>query len=57
LLQALAAAQAVETQPLAQAAQAAGRDGKQIGEAIHKARVKAVQASGTDTGQPPAAQV
>jgi len=59
LLQALAAAQAVETQPLAQAAQAAGRDGKQIGEVIHKARVKAVQAgiTGTDAGQPPAAQV
>jgi tRNA nucleotidyltransferase (CCA-adding enzyme) len=55
LLQALAAAQAVQTQPLAAEAQAAGKDGKQIGEAIHKARVKAVQAGlpGTDTGQPP----
>jgi tRNA nucleotidyltransferase (CCA-adding enzyme) len=55
LLQALAAAQAVQTQPLAAEAQAAGKDGKQIGEAIHKARVKAVQTGlpGTDTGQPP----
>ncbi|WP_411877910.1 multifunctional CCA addition/repair protein [Polaromonas sp. YR568] len=57
LLQALAAAQSVQTQPLALEAQAAGRDGKQIGEVIHKARVKAVQAGipGTDTGQPPPA--
>jgi tRNA nucleotidyltransferase (CCA-adding enzyme) len=53
LLKALSAAQAVETHPLALQAQAAGLDGKQIGEAIHKARVKAVQAGSTDTGQPP----
>lgn len=43
LLGALAAAQAVETQPLALAAQAEGRDGKQVGDAIRKARIKAVQ--------------
>jgi tRNA nucleotidyltransferase (CCA-adding enzyme) len=49
LMQALAAAQAVQTQPLALEAQAAGRDGKQIGEAIHKARVKAVHESLPDT--------
>jgi len=48
-MQALAAAQAVQTQPLALEAQAAGRDGKQIGEAIHKARVKAVHESLPDT--------
>jgi tRNA nucleotidyltransferase (CCA-adding enzyme) len=56
LLDALAAAQAVETQPLALEAQAAGRSGQQIGEAIHRARVKAVQDSlpGTaEAGQPP----
>lgn len=45
LLDALAAAQAVQTQPLALQAQAAGRGGKQIGESIHRARVKAVQDS------------
>lgn len=52
LLDALAAAQAVQTQPLALQAQAAGRGGKQIGESIHRARVKAVQDSlpGTATG-------
>jgi tRNA nucleotidyltransferase (CCA-adding enzyme) len=57
LLEALAAAQGIATQPLALEAQAAGKDGKQIGEAIHRARVKAVQdnLSGTDTGQPPPA--
>jgi len=51
LMQALAAAQAVQTQPLALEAQAAGRDGKQIGAIIHSARVKAVQESlpGTST--------
>jgi len=55
LLAALAAAQAVQTQPLALQAQAAGHGGKQIGEAIHHARVKAVQASlpGTMAGQAP----
>jgi len=55
LLAALAAAQAVQTQPLAAAAQAAGHGGKQIGEAIHRARVKAVQESfpGTAAEQPP----
>lgn len=59
LLDALAAAQAVQTQPLALEAQAAGRGGKQIGEAIHRARVKAVQDSlpGTATGQPPLAEM
>jgi tRNA nucleotidyltransferase (CCA-adding enzyme) len=52
LLHALAAAQAVETQPLALAAQLAGHGGKQIGEVIQKARVKAVQNSlpGTAAG-------
>ncbi|MEO7887725.1 MAG: multifunctional CCA addition/repair protein [Polaromonas sp.] len=43
MLGALGAAQAVQTQPLAQSAQAAGQDGKKIGEIIHQARVKAVQ--------------
>lgn len=59
LLDTLAAAQAVQTQPLALEAQAAGRGGKQIGEAIHRARVKAVQDSlpGTATGQPPLAEM
>ena len=56
LLKALSAAQAVETHPLALQAQAAGQDGKQIGEAIHKARVKAVQAASPDTGQSPPAE-
>ena len=46
LLAALAAAQAVATQPIAQAAQAAGRQGPQIGELIHAARVQAVAAAG-----------
>jgi tRNA nucleotidyltransferase (CCA-adding enzyme) len=55
LLEALATAQAVDTHQLALEAQAAGRGGQQIGEAIHRARVKAVQAWGTDTGQPPPA--
>ncbi|CAN7463987.1 multifunctional CCA addition/repair protein [Polaromonas sp. LjRoot131] len=57
LLKALAAAQAVETQPLALAAQAQGRDGKQVGDAIRKARIKAVQDSlpGTAAGSPPPA--
>ncbi|MFM9901392.1 MAG: multifunctional CCA addition/repair protein [Polaromonas sp.] len=45
LLAALAAAQAVATQPIAQAAQAAGRQGTQIGELIHAARVQAVAAA------------
>ena len=45
LLAALAAAQAVATQPIAQAAQAAGRQGPQIGELIHAARVQAVAAA------------
>jgi tRNA nucleotidyltransferase (CCA-adding enzyme) len=59
LLKALAAAQAVETQPLALAAQAEGRDGKQVGDAIHKARIKAVQESlpGTAAGPPPPAHM
>jgi tRNA nucleotidyltransferase (CCA-adding enzyme) len=55
LLKALAAAQAVETHALAMEAQAAGRSGPKIGEAIHKARVKAVQIICPDTGQPPPA--
>ncbi len=52
LLDVLATAQAVQTQPLALAAQSAGRGGKQIGEDIHRARVKAVQDSlpGAATG-------
>lgn len=57
LLEALAVAQAVETQPLALAAQAEGRDGKQVGDAIRKARIKAVQDSLPATAteqQPPA---
>ena len=45
LLAALAAAQAVATQPIAKAAQAAGRQGPQIGELIHAARVQAVAAT------------
>ena len=45
LLAALAAAQAVATQPIAEAAQAAGRRGPQIGELIHAARVQAVAAA------------
>lgn len=45
LLAALAAAQAVATQPIAEAAQAAGRQGPQIGELIHAARVQAVAAA------------
>ena len=55
LLGALAAAQAVETQPLALAAQAEGGDGKQVGDAIRKARIKAVQDKlpATATVQPP----
>ncbi len=59
LLKALAAAQAVETQPLALAAQAEGRDGKQVGDAIRKARIKAVQDSlpGTAAGTPPPAHM
>ena len=45
LLAALRAAQAVTTQPIAEAAQAAGRGGLQIGELIHGARVQAVAAA------------
>jgi tRNA nucleotidyltransferase (CCA-adding enzyme) len=55
LLEALSTAQAVDTHQLALEAQAAGRGGQQIGEAIHKARVKAVQTWSTDTGQLPPA--
>ena len=43
LLAALAAARAVATQGIAEEAQAAGRDGPQIGEWIHRARVDAVK--------------
>ncbi len=42
LLEALAAARSVATHQLAADAQAAGQDGKQIGELIHQARVAAV---------------
>jgi tRNA nucleotidyltransferase (CCA-adding enzyme) len=45
LLAALTAAQAVATQPIAAAAQAAGYRGPQIGELIHAARVQAVAAA------------
>jgi len=44
LVQALQAAQSVATEPVAQAAQAAGLSGTKIGEMIHTARVGAVQA-------------
>jgi tRNA nucleotidyltransferase (CCA-adding enzyme) len=40
----LAAAQTVVTETVAQAAQAAGLSGPQIGEKIHAARVQAVRA-------------
>ncbi len=43
LLAALAAARAVVTSEVAEAAQAAGHDGAMIGETVHKARVQAVQ--------------
>lgn len=55
LLEALSTAQAVDTHQLAMQAQAAGRGGQQIGEAIHRARVNAVQAFSTERGQPPPA--
>jgi tRNA nucleotidyltransferase (CCA-adding enzyme) len=45
LLAALAAAQSVATPEVAAQAQAQGLDGPRIGEMIHKARVKAVEAS------------
>ena len=38
-------AQAVATQPIAEQAQQAGKDGKKIGELIHAARVASVDAS------------
>jgi tRNA nucleotidyltransferase (CCA-adding enzyme) len=44
LLAALTAAQSVDTSVVASAAQAAGADGRQIGEKIHAARVAAVNA-------------
>jgi tRNA nucleotidyltransferase (CCA-adding enzyme) len=43
LARVLQAAQSVATEPVAQAAQAAGLSGAKIGEMIHSARVKAVQ--------------
>ncbi len=43
LARVLQAAQSVATEPVAQAAQAAGLSGPKIGELIHSARVKAVQ--------------
>ncbi len=45
LLAALAAAQSVETEPIARAAQQAGAAGAKIGEAIARARVSAVAAT------------
>ncbi|RYY52718.1 MAG: HD domain-containing protein, partial [Comamonadaceae bacterium] len=45
LLHALAAARGVDTAPIAQAAQAQGHKGPQIGQAIHAERVRAVQAA------------
>ena len=53
LLNALKAAHAVATQPIAEAAQAAGRTGPQIGELIHAARVHAVTAAITTPGVEP----
>ena len=56
LLKVLAAAQAVITQRIAEQAQAAGLDGKKIGEMIHAARVAAVASQLTtappDSGAP-----
>ncbi len=46
LLAALTAAQAVATQPIAEAAHAAGRAGPEIGALIHAARIHAVTAAG-----------
>ena len=46
LLAALAAAQRVATQPIAEHAMASGADGRKVGELIAQARVAAVQASG-----------
>ena len=46
LLAALAAAQRVATQPIADQAMASGADGRKVGELIVQARVAAVQASG-----------
>ncbi len=57
LLAALAAAQSVATPDVAAQAQAQGLDGPRIGEMIHKARVKAVEASlvtKMDAGSSPA---
>ncbi|MBC7547157.1 MAG: multifunctional CCA addition/repair protein [Polaromonas sp.] len=45
LMAALTAAQGVATQPIAEAAQAAGHQGPKIGELIHAARVQAVAAA------------
>ncbi len=58
LLAALAAAQAVATDPIARAAQAAGATGPKIGEAIRRARLAAIAAapavtSGTGAAPPP----
>jgi tRNA nucleotidyltransferase (CCA-adding enzyme) len=52
LLQALQAAQAVDTSVVAGAAQAAGADGRQIGEKVHAARVAAVNAWLTAAARP-----
>jgi len=54
LLGVLSAAQAVNTHQLALEEQAAGRGGQQIGEAIHRARVKAVQTGIESVQEPPA---
>jgi tRNA nucleotidyltransferase (CCA-adding enzyme) len=53
LLRVLSAAQGVDTHQLALEAQAAGRGGQQIGEAIHRARVQAVQTSIGSVQDPP----
>ncbi|MFC5500387.1 multifunctional CCA addition/repair protein [Caenimonas terrae] len=50
LMEALAAAQQVTTQAIAEAAQAAGAQGEKIGELIHQARVAAVQLALPDAG-------
>ena len=50
LLAALAAAQRVATQPIAEHAMASGSDGRKVGELIAQARVAAIQASGLVNG-------
>lgn len=50
LQRALAAAQSVDTQPVAEAAQASGLSGREIGEKVHSARQAAVAAALAETG-------